>query len=59
MTELTTPAQGYSLGEEATIWFKLTSLLRGNPHNPMATLQTMTERYAARTGGVIPVTLGS
>jgi cytochrome P450 len=61
MTDLTatthSPAQG--LGDESTIWFKLTSLLRGNPHNPMAPLQEMMERYGARTGGVIPITLGN
>jgi len=33
------------LGEESSIWFKLTPLLRGNPDNPMATLCEMSSRY--------------
>ena len=59
MTELITPSTAQGLGEESSIWFKLTSLLRGNPHNPMATLLEMTERYGARSGGVIAVTLAN
>ncbi len=69
MTELTTPAADHTpgdqpahaqgLGEESSIWFKLTTLLRGNPHNPMATLLDMTQRYAPRSGGAIAVTMAN
>lgn len=43
------------LGEENSIWFKLTPLLRGDPQNPMRILMHMTERY----GPVLPVNLGN
>ncbi|MFV0369862.1 MAG: cytochrome P450 [Hyphomicrobiaceae bacterium] len=43
------------LGEEESIWFKLTPLLKGNTDNPMAILLKMAERY----GPVIPVNMGS
>ena len=46
-------AQG--LGEESSIWFKLTPLLKGDPENPMRTLMAMAERY----GPVITVNLQS
>lgn len=42
------------LGEESSVWFALTPLLKG-PENPMALLMQMTERY----GGVIPIRLQS
>lgn len=41
------------LGEENSIWFKLTPLMKGGA-NPMLTLMQMGERY----GGVIPVNMG-
>ncbi|MGL4395685.1 MAG: cytochrome P450 [Hyphomicrobium sp.] len=53
MTESASHAQG--LGEESSIWFKLTPLLRGDPDNPMRILMQMTERY----GPVIPVNLAN
>ena len=40
----------HQLGEESSVWFKLTPLLKG-PANPLTILMTMAERY----GGVIPV----
>ena len=46
------PAQ---LGEEASIWFKLSALVRGNPNNPMDTLCQMSERY----GPVIVVNMAN
>ncbi len=46
-------AQG--LGDESSIWFKLTPLLKGDPENPMRTLMAMAERY----GPVITVNLQS
>ena len=49
------PAHTQGLGDENSIWFKLTALQRGNEHNPMATLMQLAERY----GGVIPVNMGS
>ena len=48
------PANRHQLGEESSIWFKLTPLLnvRGNP---MRVLMDMAERY----GGVIPLNMGN
>ena len=40
------------IGEDASVWFKLTPLARGG-NNPMKVLMQMAERY----GGVIPVNL--
>ncbi len=51
----TTPTHDYQLGEESSIWFKLTPLLKGDPVNPMRTLMQMAERY----GGVIPVNMAN
>lgn len=53
MTTAASHTQG--LGEESSIWFKLTPLLRGDPENPMRILMHMTERY----GPVIPVNLAN
>jgi cytochrome P450 len=50
----TTPTQAHQLGEESSIWFKLTTLLKSDPQNPMRTLMAMTERY----GNVIAVNIG-
>ncbi len=44
-----------SLGEQESIWFKLSALHRGDAHNPMTVLMQMAERY----GGVIPVNMGN
>ena len=44
-------AQG--LGETNSIWFKLTALTKGDPDNPMRTLQMMADRY----GPVIAVNM--
>src|SRR5262245_19867932 len=54
-TTSTTPSHAQGLGEESSIWFKLTPLLRGSPRNPLQTLMEMTERY----GQVIAVTIGN
>ncbi len=43
------------LGEEESVWFKLTPLLKGNTDNPMRIMCQMAERY----GPVIPVNMGS
>jgi cytochrome P450 len=51
---VTTPAHVHLLGEENSIWFKLTPLLKGDADNPMRTLMQMAERY----GSVIPVNMG-
>ncbi len=48
------PAHVHQLGEESSIWFKLTPLLKG-PDNPMRVLMQMSERY----GGAIPVNLAN
>ncbi len=48
-------AHAQGLGEESSIWFKLTPLLKGDPENPMRTLMAMAERY----GPVITVNLAS
>ena len=42
------------LGDESSVWFALTPLLKG-PDNPMTLLMQMSERY----GGVIPIRLQS
>src|SRR5689334_7158676 len=44
----------HQLGEESSVWFKLTPLLKG-PNNPLTILMQMAERY----GGVIPVNMAS
>ncbi len=44
----------HQLGEESSIWFTLTPLLKG-PSNPLTILMQMAERY----GGVIPVNMGN
>ena len=46
---------GHQLGEESSIWFKLTALLKGDPENPMRTLMAMADRY----GPVIPVNMAN
>ena len=52
---LTPPPHVDLLGEENSIWFKLTPLLKGDPDNPMRTLMQMADRY----GSVIPVNMGT
>ena len=49
----TTASHTLGLGEELSIWFKLTPLLRGDPDNPMRILMHMMERY----GPVLPVNM--
>ncbi len=49
------PAHTQGLGEQESIWFKLTALHKGQNHNPMAMLQQLAERY----GGVLPVNMGN
>src|SRR5262245_25501757 len=44
----------FELGEESSVWFKLTPLLK-RPDNPMALLMEMAKRY----GGVIPITMAA
>jgi cytochrome P450 len=53
MTVSAQHAQG--LGEESSIWFKLTPLLKGDPENPMKILMQMAERY----GPVIPINMAN
>ena len=53
MTAMETHA--HQLGEESSIWFKLTPLLRGGIDNPMHILMHMAERY----GPVIPINLAN
>ena len=48
------PAHVHQLGDESSIWFKLTPLLKG-PDNPMGVLCQMTQRY----GGAISINLGN
>jgi cytochrome P450 len=45
----------HQLGEQSSIWFKLTALLKGDPENPMRTLMAMADRY----GPVIAVNFGN
>src|SRR5262245_24721561 len=39
------PSNVHRLGEESSIWFKLTALLKGDPDNPMRTIMQMVDRY--------------
>ena len=50
------PAQHtQGLGDQESIWFKLTALQKGTAANPMTILQQLTQRY----GGVIAVTMAN
>ena len=51
----TTASHAHGLGDESSIWFKLTPLLRGDPDNPMRILMHMADRY----GPVIPVNIAN
>src|SRR5262249_14055577 len=52
--EMTAPVSHIDqLGEESSVWFTLTPLLKG-PSNPLTILMLMAQRY----GGVIPVNMG-
>lgn len=53
-TDTATPTHAAKLGDESSIWFKLSPLAKGG-ENPMNVLMQMTERY----GGVIPITMQS
>jgi cytochrome P450 len=44
----------HQLGEESSVWFKLTPLLKA-PSNPLAVLMLMAQRY----GGVIPINMAN
>jgi cytochrome P450 len=48
------PSHINQLGEESSVWFTLTPLLKG-PSNPLTVLMLMADRY----GGVIPVNMGN
>ena len=50
-----TPAHTEGLGEQESIWFKLSALQRNSAHNPMSALLKLNERY----GGVIPLSVGN
>lgn len=49
-----TLAHAEGLGDESSIWFKLSPLLKGDD-NPMAVLQRMTQKY----GGAISINMGN
>jgi cytochrome P450 len=49
------PAHTQGLGDDSSIWFKLTALTKSDEANPMRVLMRMTERY----GRAIPVNIGS
>ncbi len=55
MTIQQNTAYTQGLGEESSIWFKLTALAKGDPENPMRTLQMMADRY----GPVITVNMAN
>jgi len=48
-------AHTQGLGEQESIWFKLSALHRGDTLNPMTGLMLLAEKY----GGVIPVNMGN
>ncbi len=52
---MTAVSPSHQLGDENSIWFKLSALLKGDPQNPMTMLMQMTERY----GGVIAVNMAN
>jgi cytochrome P450 len=47
------PSTVHQLGEESSVWFKLTALHKGHSENPLRILVQMSERY----GAVIPVNM--
>ncbi len=49
------PSHAQGLGEESSIWFKLTPLLKGGLDNPLRIIMQMAERY----GPVIPINLAN
>ncbi len=49
------PSHTQGLGDDSSIWFKLTALTKSDEANPMRVLMRMTERY----GKAIPVNIGS
>ncbi|HRN89269.1 cytochrome P450 [Hyphomicrobium sp.] len=52
--ESTAQQSGFGLGDESSVWFNLTPLLK-DPDNPMRLLTQMAERY----GSVIPVNMAN
>jgi cytochrome P450 len=54
-SEAAAPAHAQGLGDESSIWFKLTALLRGGHANPMTVLLKMQDRM----GPVIPLKMGN
>ena len=50
-----TPSHTQGLGEQESIWFKLSALHKGDNHNPMAVLMQLAERH----GGVIAINMGN
>ncbi len=52
---MTAVSPSHQLGDESSIWFKLSALLKGDPQNPMTMLMQMSERY----GGVIAVNMAN
>ena len=59
MSSATAIPATHKLGEDASVWFKLTPLLRGDPHNPMQTLLQMTSKYATPNGGALAFNMGN
>jgi cytochrome P450 len=49
------PSLVHQLGEESSVWFKLTALHKGDSENPLRILVQMSERY----GDVIPVNMAN
>ncbi len=49
------PSHTQGLGEQESIWFKLSALHRGDNHNPMTMLMQLGERY----GSVLPINMGN
>jgi cytochrome P450 len=49
------PSHTQGLGEQESIWYKLSALHKGGAHNPLTGLMQLSERY----GGVIPINMGN
>jgi len=50
-----TAAHTQGLGEQESIWFKLSALHKGDAHNPMRVLMQLAERH----GSILPVNMGN
>ena len=55
MSQTQSPTHTQGLGEQESVWYKLSALQKGGAANPLTVLMQMAERY----GGIIPVNMGN